>query len=797
MSHHRSYRRLCFSITALLCLPLNHALTAPAAQADDPQAAIHDLILKTVTQQERFWRGLAEKEPSPGTGSRGIFAYAMLLSEAGQHPERLQRLFELAARIQDHDPKSTGYGNIKWYWRDAGVTDANAIEFCMQDALIIWLRHRGWLPEPARKRLQGLLELAIEGCLRHRVPTSYSNIAIFNAANLIVLGETLDRPEVTEEGQRRLDAVCLWTWQFGTHEYCSPTYYCTDLNGLRFIESNARSERAREQAVALLKYFWTDIALNWHPTIQRLCGSQSRSYDYLNGLGALDFQLILSGWLPRPLEPGLDLPQSLMGRWLPPPEFLTLNRGNLPRLVRQRWGITPAESRTSAMYPDISLGTAATTYGTQDVTLAVDLPGPRDAVRCYFIPDGRGDPYGKVKYATGSAKHMKALHLGPFWAAAQRNRDALGLVVYRPEDLKNPPPTDLQSHFVLRRGAEGIWLAGKPVTLEQPAKGDAAQRVPVAFGKPLVLRYGSAAIGIRVLWARTEDGCPAEIALVDDGNSYGAIRLTVEHRATKKTALAAAAFWVRIGTGLNSASDCDHWRRQFDAATPAPIAADEHQIHLTVPGEEGPLSIAATAPYGPGGSMILEPPPTQSALELDGREIGRPILEAVEPIRSQLPRLHLKHPLPVPAGSNVTWEAEDGLVLAGMCVGSDEGASGGHFVWQPKDGRLARLYGSVLWPLNVAQAGRYYLWGRIRAADGDSDSFYLRVTGPGLDRPPAQWNIDHDDTWHWQPVNLTRPRVPTALDLPAGLCILEFRKRETGAKIDRLFLSADPKQTPK
>ncbi len=43
------------------------------------------------------------------------------------------------------------------------------------------------------------------------------DIAILNAGNLIALGELLDRPEAAEEGYRRLEAICLWTWAFGTH----------------------------------------------------------------------------------------------------------------------------------------------------------------------------------------------------------------------------------------------------------------------------------------------------------------------------------------------------------------------------------------------------------------------------------------------------------------------------------------------------------------------------------------------------------------------------------------------------
>ena len=69
--------------------------------------------------------------------------------------------------------------------------------------------------------------LAVRGrrCLRHRVPTEYTNIAILNASNMIVLGERLGRKDAAEEGYRRLDGICALMGTFGVHEFCSPTCY--------------------------------------------------------------------------------------------------------------------------------------------------------------------------------------------------------------------------------------------------------------------------------------------------------------------------------------------------------------------------------------------------------------------------------------------------------------------------------------------------------------------------------------------------------------------------------------------
>ena len=475
-------------------------LLIAAAVAGGAEVKLPDrdaVIQRAAESGKPFWQRIATGEPYETLEVRSLFFYAQALCEARQHPQRLARLFELAARAQDRDPQSPGFGNLKWTWRDQRVTDRNAVEFSMNHAAAIWLKHEDWMPEPAREVLRELLDYSIEGCLRHRVASSYTNIALFNAGNLIVLGEIRGRPEVVDDGCRRLDAVCLWTWEYGTHEYCSPTYYGTDLDGLLLIKAHARHPRARRQAAALLELLWTDVALNWFDPAESLAGAHSRTYDYLSGLGSLDRHLWINGWLRREQGPGTRMVQSALSQGSVPPGLRQLSLNRYPRLVRQSWGAKPTESRTHLICPDVTLSCASAAYGSMDMPLTVDLPGDRRLVRCYFIADGREDPYGKKKYETSSARHMKAKHLEPFWTAGQRNRDAVGLVVYRERDLKAEVVTNVQSHFVLRREVDGFWLRGQPLDLPAGTP-EAPGHVPVGQGDPLVLRLGTAAVGIRL-----------------------------------------------------------------------------------------------------------------------------------------------------------------------------------------------------------------------------------------------------------------------------------------------------------
>jgi len=766
-------------------------LVAPATRAADAAATAAP---ERPPLDDRFWKRIADREPWDTMGLRSLFSYLLEVCQSRQHPERLERLCDLAAQAQDHDPKAKSYGNLKWTWRDAGVTDYNAVEFCMQDAIIAWLKHRPWMPPAAREKLQAVIELSIEGCLRHRVPVSYTNIAILNSSNLILLGEAFDRPAVVEEGLRRLEGVCLYTWAYGTHEYCSPTYYAPDTSGLQLIYAHAKTPRAKQLAVGLLTLYWSDVAANWFPASQKLGGAQSRSYDYLRGRGELDRVLVLAGWLPpdtlgKPAFDRLEGP-----RWAPPAGLRQAAEDRAPRRVRQAWGLAPAESRWAMLHSDVALSVAGATYGSQDVTLAVDLPGPRDAVRCYFIPDGREDPYGVKKYETSSARHMKALHLAPFWAATQRDNDALGLCLYRPDDLKGPEVFNVQSHFVFRRGFDQLWINGQESKI--PA-GDERHpgRLPLAAGDAVVLRYDSALIGLRIIWSRSQNGEASPAALVDDGNKQGALRLSIDHRSDTKAADPGVALWVRIGSQLDAGSAA-RWRAEFQAAKCLATDVAPGKMQIAVAGQHGPLKIDAQSPFAAGSAVALDPPPYRGTLELNGREIGRPILEALD-----LPALRAAQGNPlksiaVAAHGPTQWEAESGLVLPGFQV-DREGNAGPSYVWQPDNKNVVRYAGTVSYTLDVKQAGRYYLWARVLAPNPESDSLYMQLWGQGVTWPAKNaWHLRCNPQWQWQQLALEKAKEPMPLDLPAGPVRLVIQPRELGAKIDALFLTPDAKAKP-
>lgn len=552
-----------------------------------------------------------------------------MLCETGTHPDRLPRLFDLLVRMQDRDPQSQGYGNFLWNWFDPKVIDFNSVDFCMRSGTLLWLKYRDTLSEAVRNQLYELLTYAVEGCMRHQVRASYTNIALMNAGNLILLGEVLENPEVAKEGYARLHTAFAYIHDIGIHEYVSPTYFGTDLDALVVIEAFCRQKQGREQARALLELFWTDIAYNWHPSLKRLAGAHSRSYQYLHGTGYLNTQLWRNGWYDQAPAQDIDAVYAAQAAWFPP-QRLKGYAEQFPRLVREHWGKEPYQARTHFLQPDVTLSSSGATYARIDVPMTVDgLDTSPAGVRCYFLADGRGAPYGKNKTAAGAA-HRKSIHLTPFFTAAQDRADALALVVYRDKDVPEEAPV-LASHWVMPLHTDGFWINERRVVLEE-GKAATFTLMPEAS---LVVRSGTAAIGVQVPWTRNRQGTSASVALVYDGNPYGAVRLTVQHQDRLDEggeALAGAAFWIRVGSGLETEAAFERRRTAFVTSVPQ-VQVSSESIRLEVAGSEEPLAVEAQAPFE--APTTLSPTPTQLVLEVNGKEIGRPLLEKKRLLRSQ------------------------------------------------------------------------------------------------------------------------------------------------------------------
>ncbi|MGN0853387.1 MAG: hypothetical protein ACI4Q3_08430 [Kiritimatiellia bacterium] len=785
------------ALFALSALPAVAAAPAPTPRLEYFRARADASLNGTVKKAERRDRQLGASE---------LFHAMHNLLEAGRHLEKLDVLLDLAAEMQDRVPSSRTYGNYRWYFRDGCVMDCNAVDFCMQPGSVIARDLLGAFAPEQRRKFVALLDLSIVGCMNRRVRPAYTNIAIMNAVNLILLGEACRRPDAFAEGVRRLDAFTRTTALFGICEYSSPTYTGVDILNLHRLHAQVEDADVRARAERLLRLFWTDACACAFTGAGRLGGAHSRDYDYLYGMGVVA-RLLRAAGVAAPLPGGREevLPFELvLSSWRPDAPTTGL-ADQTPRTIAARWGDAPHAYRTCWLGKNVSLGVAGASYGNMDVPLAVDFASPARQVRGYFIADGRHDPHGVRKIPEGQGPHRKTLHLKPFWGGVQRSRDALGLVVYRVDDVPAGTPT-LESHFVFPSDADEILIGDEAV---RPEAGRPFVR-PLAAGDALFVRQGAGAFALRVPWSRNLAGDAAPMALVWDGlPDLAACRLTVAHhdfwgRGGDPGKRPGAAFWVRVADDVADASAFAAFRAAFRTAR-AVADAQPAKIALTAAGLDGALALEAAEPFGE--LVRAAPVPADDAVfVLNGRDVGAEILGSVPGVRecraqlAQMKRELAANRILLSAIHAAGWEAEQGVVVPDFVRADDARARGGKYVWLPGEpGGRGGGSGRVSWQLEVKEAGSYTLWGRVSTATPEDDSFFVSVTGGPLaaDGSGARVLMARTD-WHlgqtkgrWAWV-----RFPVELALPAGAAVLNLHAREDGAKIDCLFLTPDPAQEP-
>lgn len=770
-----------------------------------------------------------EGEPWPNLGVRSLMDHVYVLAYAkkflSEEPKDAPApdwaakldvndtipLLKLLESMQDKDPKSPTYGNFRWYWRTPEVTDRNAVEFISAHAIPVRAEAMEYLPEESQKILERILKGCLEGVQRHFVRPDYTNIALKNAIQLVILGEMFERPEAIELGERRLRDILFAFWEHGIFEYNSPTYYAVNSDALQLGMRYVKKPEVRTIIETMLDYLWLDISLNWFEPARRQAGSQSRTYNYLYGVA--DIERLLEFAELVPFKDAASQPvrlSSFRGVYFPAQETLELTK-KYPREVKQRWGMKPGQWRTTYILEDIALGTAGASYpnALQDMTLTVDLADYSDKKsqnpilsRNYFIPDGRNDPYGTVRYSTSSAGHQKALHLEPFWTASQRTCDALGIVLYNERTLRNPAVTDVVSHFVFRDPDE-IRIENKTLS---PGEPEAPNGVWIDEESTVILKYGSRVIGLKIPWTRTEKGTKATIAIVKDENEHGVTRLSVKHWSEPETdslplkddtvleTIPGLVIWTRIGSRLETDEAYEKWCERFISENPKRLDIDKTGLELEIPGTDGPVKISARNLFTAKETLNYEPAPPNGILESNGKELGRPVLERISSLKKFADRLKNEPSISVAKTGFTEWDASIGIVYEESLIEKRN---------DTRSGKALRVNGPAYWNLDIPSKGPFFLWGRVLTLDSEHDSVFVEFSkiegdenrpSPELDN---DWHLGNSPDWRWVVMRYDRVVNPARIELAPGKWTLRLRAREQDALFDRLILSTDPNRVPK
>jgi hypothetical protein len=157
-------------------------------------------------------------------------------------------------------------------------------------------------------------------------------------------------------------------------------------------------------------------------------------------------------------------------------------------------------------------------------------------------------------------------------------------------------------------------------------------------------------------------------------------------------------------------------------------------------------------------------------------------------------------PAMMPSDGPLRIEAEAaGTVTSPLAAQSDASASGGMYLSVPTASMAAKndapaTDGVASFIFQLAKAGNYKLWGRVRTPTLDNNSFWVRVDGATW----VQWNnIAASADWQWNAVHDSAASEAVVMyDLKAGQHTLNVAYREPGADLDELLFTTDAAFTP-
>lgn len=142
------------------------------------------------------------------------------------------------------------------------------------------------------------------------------------------------------------------------------------------------------------------------------------------------------------------------------------------------------------------------------------------------------------------------------------------------------------------------------------------------------------------------------------------------------------------------------------------------------------------------------------------------------------------------ANAKVCFEAENATSIESpikkALPGANHKYSGRGYLDIPWDKNKTKGIGQAVVRVNVKTAGTYYLWARTYWANGCGNSIGVGVNGGD------SITLGEDgtyDKWHWVGGN-------ARVALKAGVNTFVIKNRETGVRVDQIFLCQDGDYTP-
>jgi hypothetical protein len=319
--------------------------------------------------------GLIRYDHPLGTGghvAQESLEYAIALAETGGDVETIHRIVQSTLDAQDLDPKSATYGNWFWMSHFEQVYDANAVSFMVPNYWHLLARHRALLGEPLATRVLDALSPAGEALLAHRCQWAYSNIFIKNIACKIQIGHLLDDPRMRDLAFYDFTEWLSYTSRFGTPEFNSPTYTAVQIRALEaMLEVPVRDKAFHEQVRRVLRLFYTDLFLHYHPRSGLFAGTKSRHKE-LAGTRQMVHTLLYRQTGQPPIDGSLYDVNYVLTDYLADPQVVALARDKQLPLAIDAEAPHNHMKRRTWMTRDFALSSAGGgRYGGTDVLLEV------------------------------------------------------------------------------------------------------------------------------------------------------------------------------------------------------------------------------------------------------------------------------------------------------------------------------------------------------------------------------------------------------------------------------------------
>lgn len=554
-------------------------------------------------------------------------------------------LKKVQARMISNPLGGKSYGNIFWGWQETGydIGDGNNIEFCMQYGILIKYFFNDRLSANARKTLDEIVELGIQGARNQEVRISYTNIYLMKIWNFTSHGEVYHEPAILEEGRKYFNEWLNHVAHNGNREYDSPTYSGVDMESLLLIYTFIKDADIHRKAADVLNFFITDLSSHYIPNAGILGGAHSRDYNRVFSRDLLEEKYFnpLIGRQNNNTHLFHEVcTKALLDLGLTKTQKALMNKKE--RYIIQRWDSLPHTYATDYVTEKFSIASSNQAYSPDDKPFVVYLSSKKipEMPNIAYVLEGRDDHYGTWS-ATGMGEKMKNLmppnypanggwnktrHLMPFMQAAQNKGEFVMLVAG--EKDHNCIHDYLNSTIILPDYFDEVWMDDQPINIPAPGQHLSMQKAHTFFA-----RFEDVVIAFRYLWDNGNGTAAPQ--LYNDGFAFHAsresfqlahnkaIRLTLQHPDNGKAAL---AMWWKTAEGIHSSTDFAAFRKQV-METPVTIQENKGIIDIAVQTTNGKLGIKADllkkkrlAYYYP------VPMPKDFLFNVDGTEIGKPLM---------------------------------------------------------------------------------------------------------------------------------------------------------------------------